>query len=236
VQNLFADTHPDNPDLSKPLLQHTMNANSEEAHISTDGFRFAFIHVNKCGGTSFKRVLKKCPHIFIPKNNEIARLLKKEWFRKIKKFTVTRDPIDRFRSLVRMIWRDKDPDIPPEYVLDAILSSSVDFVGANTLEGYIKRHGLPMSHPHYGLVESGRIIIDNFYRLEEVDKAWPQIKTSYNIPDDTLPQVNSTSALREPVTLPLSYLEKFAVTYCEDFELFGYGEAKKRVLELVRNI
>jgi hypothetical protein len=212
-----------------------MKPNPKQSLGSTDGFRFAFIHVNKCGGTSFKRVLKECPHIFIPKNNEITRLLTTEWFRKLEKFTVIRDPIDRFRSLVRMIWRDKDPSMPPEAVLDAVLSSSVDFVRAHTLEGYIKRHDLPMSHPHYGLVESGSIIVDKFYRLEKIHDVWPSIKTSYSIPEDILPQANSTTALREPVTLPRSYLDRFAMTYSEDFELFGYGEPKKRVLELARN-
>ena len=211
-----------------------MKPHPEKAQCSSDAFRFAFIHVNKCGGTSFKRVFKNCPHIFIPKNNEITRLLTTRWFRKLEKFTVVRDPIDRFKSLVRMIWRDRNPGMPPETVLNVILSSSADFVRAHTLEGYIKRHGLPISHPHYGLVENGRIIVDRFYRLEEMHEIWPLIKTSYSIPEETLPRVNSTNPLREPVTLPRSDLDKFADTYSEDFTLFGYGKTEKRVLELVR--
>ena len=58
--------------------------------------KYLFIHINKCGGTSVKKVLDKKPHIYIPNNDTLCELNQTKVWDDYIKFTIVRNPLSKF--------------------------------------------------------------------------------------------------------------------------------------------
>lgn len=144
------------------------------------------IHINKCGGTSMKRMVVNRDNITIPKNDDIITLKKTSKWKNAIKITITRNPYHRILSLHSMLIRD-GVKISLQGVIDIITNDNIKYhlsdIGItingldNNCDEYIKRHGLPMTHKHYGVVnEDLSLDVDYVFKLEELNDKWNEFK------------------------------------------------------------
>ena len=134
---------------------------------------FAFIHINKCGGTSIKDALSKCDNVKVPKADNLINFSYSKAWNNYKTFTIVRNPIDRILSLQGMMKDLWKINISIDEILDIVedhnIGYSFDFAKEVVNKNYIKRHALPMTHPHYQVYKDGKINVDRFWKLEELN-------------------------------------------------------------------
>lgn len=183
--------------------------------------KFLYIHVNKCGGTSVKSALKKIRHLEIPENNKILENIERGEYNNLIKFTIVRHPIKRFESLVKMIWRDKDSSLSVSDIAKIALDENINYKIWDNLDSYIKRHSLPISHPHYGVIYNDSIYMNHIFKLESIDADWVKICDMLNIKIQ-LPKKNSTEKVDKEVILDDCVYEKLLNYYAKDFLYFNY--------------
>lgn len=140
-----------------------------------------FIHINKCGGTSMKRMVVNRDNITIPKNDDIIALKKTSKWKNAFKITIARNPYHRILSLHSMLIRD-GREISLQEVINIITDDNIKYKsedgGLNRgSKEYIRRHGLPMTHKHYGVVnEDLSLDVDYVLKLEELNDKWNEFK------------------------------------------------------------
>lgn len=183
--------------------------------------KIIFIHINKCGGTSVKHVLKNT-NVFIPKNDDIINIIDSDFWNESIKFTIVRNPYDRIKSLHGMLIRD-NYNITMDELLNIIEDESINYKYINKKfpsgEGYIKRHGLPMSHKHYGIINNGKITMDYIFKLENIKTDWEKIKQLTNVKSELVVKNVSNSSEIELLQNHIDIINKY---YHEDFMFFGY--------------
>ena len=155
-----------------------------------------FIHINKCGGTSIKKVLSNKPGVVIPKNDNLIKMSNSDLWSSYNKFTIIRNPYSRILSLHGMLNRQNK-----KYNLDDVLKiiTNDNIAYKNTpLNGnsYIKRHGLKLTHPHYSIYKNGEIIVDHIFKLENINFDWVEIQKMLPIKDE-LPILNKSKFYSE---------------------------------------
>lgn len=190
-------------------------------NLGCEMVKFLYIHVNKCGGTSVKSALKGVPSVLIPANNDILNNIDKGSYVGLTKFTIVRNPIERFKSLVRMIWRDKDEFLSADSIAEIVMDESVEFRACTDLARYIKRHGLPISHPHYGVIYNGSVYMDHVFKLENIDNDWGSICKLIGV-KKSLPRKNDTRGVKKEVLLSDEIRKRLIAYYEGDFLHFGY--------------
>lgn len=190
---------------------------------------FIFIHINKCGGTSLKSSFSRTKNILIPNNDDIKNLIKTDKWKNSFKFTVVRNPYDRLLSLCGMLLRSKNK-ITLDEVVKIISNDSIKYLisDGGLSQGkkqYIKRHGLPMTHPHYGIYDNNTntLNIDRFFKLENINEEWNQIE--YLIGEKlNLPKLNSSNIKKDYTIFTKEQIEIINKVYEKDFEVFGYNK------------
>lgn len=184
-----------------------------------------FIHINKCGGTSVKNVLKTCNNVLIPNNNSICKLIKSGVYFDYVKFTIVRHPISRFNSFVKMCIRDGRDFKSVDYLIDIATGNldNVTHLNMATFENYVKRHTLPMSHPFYGVVVDGKVAVDHYYKLEDIDSSWVDICRLIGVETLNLPRLNKTNS---EFILNRDQIRRLVAYYSNDFYFFGYSQAE----------
>lgn len=187
--------------------------------------RFLFIHVNKCGGTSIKRMLKDTTNVNIAEGLILDNLHKMfyESYEKHIKFAVVRDPYTRIRSASNMFKSKKLPH-SIDFILDCVENDKINYSFINMhieKTAYIKRHCLPMTHKHYCLYDEKQgIIVDKIYKFEEFDKAINDI--SNLIGQVLLPVHLNKSRNKNEVEFTKEQIERINNIYNKDFEIFEY--------------
>lgn len=176
---------------------------------------YLFIHINKCGGTSLKRALQPHLDVFIPQNNELIKLSDQESWQDYKKFTIIRNPIDRVLSLQGMLLKRNKLDISIDEILDIVEDESIAYNRLSPQPVYIKRHGLPMTHPHYQVYKDGKINVDKYWKLEELNEVLPEIEEYLGRKLD-IPKLN-TSKKKQATDKEIERIKK---VYAKDFEVF----------------
>jgi hypothetical protein len=191
--------------------------------------KFLYIHINKCGGTSVKKALSNLPILHIPKNNNILNDILEEKYDGMIKFTIVREPVERFKSLVRMIWREFGLTMSVKNILELVVDESIDYLdwSKKKKESYIKRHGLPMSAPHYGVVVNGVINMDYIFKIENIDQDWKKICMLLNIKEN-LEKINTTLSNDCKVILSDECMDVIYTYYKSDFTIFEYKKDRNR--------
>lgn len=195
-----------------------------------DSQKCIFIHINKCGGTSVRKVLNKIKSegadVTICTNNikdseiNISDVQKWSSYGDSFSFTIVRHPFARFISAYKMIKRDiKDVSYTIDDFIKIVTNPSIPY-GIGGGEEYIKRHTLPMTHPHYSIVDKRGLLKVKFVaELEKIDQDWKIIQEKLGINYD-LPKANATS--KETFKLNQSQEDILYKYYQRDFEIFKY--------------
>lgn len=191
--------------------------------------KFIFIHINKCGGTSFKQTLKGVPNVIVPSNDQIVNLVKKDVWKESYTFTIVRNPYHRLLSLHGMLVRDRNEKSIDE-ILNIISNDDIKYISNSggldkKRKEYIKRHGLPMTHKHYGIYDNDKNVlnVNKFYKLENLENEWSHIEELlgkklhvYNI--------NKSNSKKDLSFFTKQQIEKINQIYSKDFEVFGYDK------------
>lgn len=185
--------------------------------------KYLFIHINKCGGTSVKKVLEKHSHLYIPPNDYLSELKKGSTWDKYIKFTIVRNPYSRILSLQGMLNKNKNK-YTIKQILDIIMDDKISFKGVRIGgKEYIKRHGLKLTHPHYSIYDGEKIIVDHVFKLENIKNDWVKIQNLLSI-KDKLSHINKSSSFNEKHFKRFSrnQLDRINQYFKEDFEIFKY--------------
>ena len=180
---------------------------------------YAFIHINKCGGTSLRNELGKYIDVKIPKTDNLINFSYSSVWNDYKAFTIVRNPIDRILSLqgmMKILWKI---DITVDEILDIVedhnIGYSFDFAKEFVNKNYIKRHALPMTHPHYQVYKDGKINVERYWKLEELNEVMPEIEAFLGRKLD-LKKLNASKkkqATKEEI-------KRIRQVYAKDFEVF----------------
>lgn len=164
-----------------------------------------------------KAALQDFSDVFIPQNNNLISLSNSEEWRDYQKFTIVRNPFDRIQSLQAMLKKLQGIDISIDEILDIVEDPSI---GYNHFNGkvYIKRHALPMTHPHYQVWKDEKINVDRYWRLEDLSENIGEIKEFLNREELNIPIVNSTTKQKPKLTD--SEIERIKKVYAQDFKAF----------------
>lgn len=214
---------------SAPLLQRLRRTARHLKHGGrswTDSYlhtqkkkgRWAFIHINKCGGTSVEHALN------IPKIHDTARMrrdiLGAERWQALTSFSIVRHPYDRVRSLYK--YRIKTGQTGME---DAHIGLE-DWIRAVFAERDPAYHDKPLMFlPARDWLndENDEIIVDHVVKLEEIDAAWAEIQkiTGQQV---ALPQKNTTAPATTSAAEDLSAESRDILDsyFASDFKTFGY--------------
>lgn len=176
---------------------------------------YLFIHINKCGGTSIKKALKAHRDVKTPGNNLLIGLSNQSSWKDYKKFTIIRNPIDRILSLQGMLLKLRSLDISIDEILDLVEDDTVPYDNMYPTNVYIKRHALPMTHPHYQVYKDGKINVDKYWKLEELNEVLPEIEEYLGRKLD-IPKLN-TSKKKQATDKEIERIKK---VYAKDFEVF----------------
>lgn len=194
---------------------------------------FIFIHINKCGGTSLKQSFSGIKNLLIPINDNIVNLVNKDKWNNAFKFTVVRNPYDRILSLCGMLMRDgKHGNISNiiDMILEVVSDDSIKYKMNNggLMKGtkpYIKRHGLPMTHTHYGVYnkETNSLNIDKYFKLETINEEWGNIESLIG-KKLNLYNYNTSNIKKDHSVFTKEQIQKINKIYHKDFEIFGYNK------------
>lgn len=188
--------------------------------------KIIFIHINKCGGTSMKHIVEEYSHIKIPSNDNIISLKNKKSWNESIKITFVRNPYTRLLSLFHMLKRDGYQSTLDE-VIDIITNKNIKYLVSDgglkpRSEEYIRRHGLPMTHKHYGVINDDLSLdIDYVYKLEELQDKWDEIKQITQINKD-LVKLNVSKNKNKIDVFTKKQLSKINEYYNNDFICFNY--------------
>lgn len=188
--------------------------------------KIIFIHINKCGGTSMKHIVEEYNHIKIPSNDNIISLKNKKSWNESIKITFVRNPYTRLLSLFHMLKRDGYQSTLDE-VIDIITNKNIKYLVSDgglkpRSKEYIRRHGLPMTHKHYGVMNDDLSLdIDYVYKLEELQDKWDEIKQITQINKD-LVKLNVSKNKNKIDVFTKKQLSKINEYYNNDFICFNY--------------
>lgn len=182
-----------------------------------------FIHIPKTGGYSLKTIFRKYNHINIFSKHIHGIKNKPKEFT----FAISRNPYNRIISAYNYLSTggDQSPnDMAYKYNLFPNMSDNIKdfhFFVNNMLENlYLNQvHLLPMT---YFIQSDGKVLIDIFFKLEEMDDNWDEIKKIIKINDDFI-KINSTKkAINKNEWLTSKIKNKIYKIYKIDFINFDY--------------
>lgn len=181
-----------------------------------------FIHINKCGRTSVKSAINNLKNVYIPANDNIISLIGTPIWKNHFKITIVRNLYDRIKSLYGMLIR-QGVNISIDEMLNILIDDDILYKTADGSfpigHSYIKRHGLPMTHKHYGICDGDKIIVDKVFKLEQIKEDWKEIQkiinSNINLPHKNLSKSNL-------IKLSAIQKEKIYNFYTKDFRLLKY--------------
>ena len=179
------------------------------------GGKWAFIHVNKCGGSSVERLcgLPRLHDTALERRRAVGAARWDAMF----KFALVRNPYERALSLYRYRVKRGRGGMGDGHI------SFDDWVQAAIVEHNPRYYDKPLmfAPAHAWLAdETGKLMVDEIIRLEEIDQAWPRIAGKIGAPP-VMAHENRTEKTGGPVMSPASKAA-IAKAYAIDFEAFGY--------------
>ena len=108
-------------------------------------------------------------------------------------------------------------------ILRIITDDTINYKGNVKGLSYVKRHGLKMTHPHYCEYGNGNLLIDDFFKLENIETDWLEIQKKIGI-NQKLPNLNKSNSYGEKDfnIFNRNQLDKINEYFYKDFEAFKY--------------
>ncbi|MGB3165497.1 MAG: sulfotransferase family 2 domain-containing protein [Alteraurantiacibacter sp.] len=186
------------------------------------GSGYAFIHINKCGGTSIERTLDLYK-LHDTAQKRIKHIGRARWDA-MYTFSVVRHPYSRVCSLYEFRVKTNQTGLGDRPV---DLDEWVRLVFEERDPAY--RNKPLMFAPCFEWLsdDDGTIMIDEWFRLEELDSHWPHIMRKTGARE--LARHNSTSSFNELRALERLSPQSVATidhVFARDFETFGYNRAE----------
>ena len=217
--------------------------------IVSHKYKFVFIHIPKCAGTSIRNRLQELdpeaisywgqewtPHVgrhvdvahqpieALIKHSDFIRVLR-EYF----VFAFVRNPYERFLSSIAEFGRERSEPLNVGEIEALIPSLTPSALRGNV--AYV--HFCPMYHfTHVG----NKRWVDEIYDFANLEAGLMRFSRAVGIsPSEVLPlpSLNVSKNLRQPLLEALSEKVIAAINniYCHDFELFGYNRIKNARIE-----
>jgi chondroitin 4-sulfotransferase 11 len=191
----------------------------QEAYLDTQKTRglWAFIHINKCGGTSVEQVLN------IPKIHDTALqrrdLLGANRWEKLTSFSIVRHPHARVKSLYRYRIKTNQTGMGDGHIG---LNDWIRAVFAEQDPAYYDKPQMFLSSRAWLVDDNDRIIVDFIGKLETIADDWCHIQELIGIRAD-LPQANTTSiGWSGSEDLDQASRDTLATYFDADFTTFDY--------------
>jgi hypothetical protein len=192
-----------------------------------------FVHVPKTAGVSISKILelnhKNYLHRHIPLN-KIQEKLNKSVFNSTTKFSVVRNPFDRFVSLYKYrIKNKKNWNYPQEYSPHLTFEQWFwDFeIQLRNIDSYEN-----LSQYDFLTDNSGELGVNHILRFERLEEDWNNMFKELKIKTPKLPHLNKTNKTHysEYFKIPTGDLIKDFIYshYKKDFDTFGYSFEEKQ--------
>jgi hypothetical protein len=184
--------------------------------------RTIFVHVPKCAGSSIESTLAKMCGMEKPGGHTTAMAYRRAFPREFAsyfKFTVVRDPLDRFLSAFHYLR--KEP-IHPAHNNQLAHDCETAEEFALALSTLPQPWGMIHLRQQTDFVcdNAAVILVDAVYRFESIETEWLEICRRLNIPDAPLPVLNSSP---RPDVIPSPIVTDFVRTnYAKDYSVFGF--------------
>jgi hypothetical protein len=183
-----------------------------------------FVHVPKTAGTAIEQALRENRRQVVGGHTTAQGYRSKfpEQFAQYWKFTVVRDPVERFVSAYRYLSQHPvHPALNNQVVHDCgSLESFVDRVGEQP--GIIDKivHLLPQHK--FVCDPKGKVLVDSIFKFENLEEAWRDILRRTGLDDVPLPKQNVSRRISE-VDFGSSLAKSLvSFIYAKDYEIFGY--------------
>lgn len=210
-----------------------------------------FVHIPKCGGTSMMQVFlddlgltmeQRAPLLLRPRAEgelgppRMAHLRARDYVRlhhlsqklwdSYYTFSVTRDPYTRAASAYRYL--NLDQRMPFRRYVNRHLTGAVR-------DAEHRHHWFLRPQVDFVTDESGAVMVDDLYRLEELDARFVELARKSRLGATVLPHENRTDnraqddtvedGVRHPAEWTPDLRARVAELYAEDFERFDYPVA-----------
>ena len=178
---------------------------------------YAFIHINKCGGTSVEAALG------IPKVHDTAQerrdKLGVEAWNRLKTFSIIRHPYAKVASHYRYRVVIKRTGLGDTQI------SLNDWVRAAYRDHEAPYYDTPRSFLpciDWLVDENGQIMVDYIAKLETIGQDWNEIQKLTGVTTE-LPEINKTKKAKDPTHgLDEGSRQILQDLFAKDFETFGY--------------
>jgi len=185
-----------------------------------------FVHVPKAAGTSIERHLRQSDKDVVGGHTTALAFRGKfpNEFKSFYKFTVVRNPVDRFVSAYAYLRQmPLHPALNNEVVHEcASVDEFVDKV--QTTPDILKKlvHLLPQHQFVCG--REGEILVDSVFRFEALEDGWKEICERVRIPHRPLAKLNPSREEHKPAVPSKGAAAFVEREYARDFEIFGYSK------------
>ena len=163
-----------------------------------------------------KRTLSEWNDILIPANDSLKLFEANHWA-EYNTFTIVRHPIARIQSLQAMLVKLYNLHFSIHEILDLVENDHIMYYRFDNTQEYVKRHALPLTHPHYNVYKDGKINVDKWWKLEELATVKPQIE-AYLGRKLSIPKANSTTDQKPELTE--DEIIRIKKIYQRDIEVF----------------
>lgn len=183
-----------------------------------DAEKALFIRIPKTGTTSLQEVigLDAGQHFSIPQYEEYDVQRTREYW----KFTIVRDPYERFVSAWFNAVRSPYPSICQHVQIEEFVEQHLRTFISFALPNFVFL-------PQYDWT-CGRE--DYWFKLEEFEEGKRPVLARFGLPENTIVPVTNVGQNKRRTTLTASMVDVLNEVYSADFEYFGYS---KRVGEVV---
>tara|TARA_R110000764_G_scaffold211600_3_gene297718 strand:+ start:336 stop:959 length:624 start_codon:yes stop_codon:yes gene_type:complete len=201
------------------------------------GKTYIYTHIFKCGGTSVHNTLQKLDntskmmiggHLDTEsiRNHHIKHDMLDQFDNKFK-FAVVRNPYDWIASTYYYIKRSRGHDLNKK-MMNQSINQFVDWFIDEAIhqdrEEYQNKYLTQKQYLTEGREINGKVIVDYFTKMEELDKNWKYILEKIGLPYTQLGNVNKNPHKKKTYKGDFNdaAIKRIQETFKEDFKFFGY--------------
>lgn len=193
--------------------------------------RYIFFHINKTGGTSVEHALgytKGTANSWKGKHHKL------KWYKRVAnkhhgfenyfKFTVVRNPWDRFLSLYKYRVKRNHPSFDGKIIPFKAWAKKIYNCKPRFCKGFTQKDPKMFVKPQLNWITdaSGNMVVDFICRFENFQQDFNTVCNKIGIPERNLPHKNKSKHKHYTEYYNDETIEIVAKKYKKDIEYFGY--------------